>query len=444
MSSMLTRPSLSLQARQRLTLTPHLRQALHVLRCSVPELEGELARAVADNPWLEVAAEPEAFSEASGLPPAGTDWEAPEAAAPGPTLREHLLEQLRLMRLKDRERALVMLLIDELDDNGYLAPLEDVIASMPEGLQVELGEWVAALARLQTLEPAGIGARSLSECLQLQLAAQENVSAELRVCANLLVERHLERLAAGRVDKLARQLGCAPELVERAHRLLLSLDPKPGRAWSQETAAWVVPEILVRQQGESWEAYLNPATLPRLRLARVPPAPADDGVEPGEKAADPLQQWRQAQSLLSQLRQRYDTLLKVARRVVACQQAYFHEGARAMRPLVLGEVAQALGMHESTVSRATRQKYAQTARGTFELRYFFAPAVAPHAQEVCSTAVRALISEWVAQERADQPLSDGALAQRLAQEGVQIARRTVAKYREMEGIPNAYQRRARA
>lgn len=445
--SMLARPSLNLHAKQRLSLTPQLRQALHVLRCSGPELERELARALAENPWLETAPAPELDISANGLPPTDADWEAPDIEAPGPTLRDHLLEQLRLMRMQDRERTLVMLLIDELDDNGYLgASLEDIIASMPQGIQVELGEWVAALARLQTLEPAGVGARSLSECLQLQLPAQTDVPTEVRVCANLLAEGYLEVMAAGRLDWLARKLGCSPEIFDQARRLLLRLDPKPGRAWSRDPIHWVMPEILVRQQGDIWEAYLNPAALPRLRLAREPTLMDEDATGNPESTVEPLRrQWRQAQNLISQLRQRYDTLLKVARRVVACQQGYFHHGPQAMRPLVLSEVAQALGMHESTVSRATRHKYVQTPRGTFELRYFFAAAVsADTAQAVCSTAVRALICEWVEQEPAEQPLSDAGIAQRLAEAGMRVARRTVAKYREAEGIPNAFQRKARA
>ncbi len=450
---MLARPTLELHAQQRLCLTPQLRQALHVLRCSMPELERELARALAENPWLEP-------SDAPG----DADRPAPEAQAPAPNLRDHLLEQLRLMRMPDRERALVMLLIDELDDNGYLAaPLEDIASSMPEGLQGAPGEWAGALARLQTLEPAGVGARTLGECLLLQIAGQDDAPAEVRACASLLAGEHLEELASNRLDKLARKLGCTRALLEQAHRLLLRLDPKPGRAWSGDTAHWIVPEILVRRQGEHWEAYLNPAALPRVRLRREPdwpagaPAAADahtraqtDAPAPaGETqalAAPPLQeQWRQAQGLLRQLRQRYDTLLKVARQVVACQQDYFHHGPRAMRPLVLREVARTLGMHASTVSRATRYKYAQTPWGVFELRYFFAPAVASDTpQAVCATAVRALIREWVAGEAAARPLSDSRIAQRLADAGIPVARRTVAKYREAEGIPNAFRRKAHA
>ncbi len=470
---MLARPSLDLSARQRLCLTPQLRQALQVLRYSMPELERELARVLAENPWLEPASAPDV--DPSQLPPeswsslegegvgvdsasspaddySDSEWQSADAPAPGPSLREHLLEQLRLVRMDERERALVMLLIDELDENAYLgASLEEIARSMPEDIQVADAEWASALARLHKLEPLGVGARNLSECLLLQLAAHDDAPAGVRACAALLAGEHLQVLASGRLDGLAHKLGYAPTVLRQAHQLLLRLDPKPGRAWSRETVHWVVPEILVRRQGGGWQAYLNPTALPRLRLSQP------QAVEP---ASEPLLgQWRQAQGLLRQLRQRYETMLKVARQVVACQQGYLDEGPRAMRPLVLRDVAQALGMHESTVSRATRHKYAQTPWGVLEMRYFFSPAVAfaasPAAspaqpssrlsntpQPVCATAVRALIREWVAGESAVRPLSDSCLAQRLAAAGMPVARRTVAKYREAEGIPNAFRRRA--
>lgn len=462
---MATRPVLTLQQKQRLTLTPQLRQALQMLQCSGQELENELARMLADNPWLERVEPGQEAGDSHGLPdeassgepvlvetlgeypaeplddrqPSAGEYEPNDSAAPPLSLRAHLLEQLRLMRMSDRQRVLVMLLIDELDDNGYLpSSLDEIAASMPESMQAEMAEWQGALVHLQSMEPSGVGARSLAECLLLQLALQESIAAEVRACASLLAVDHLESLAAGRLHKLGPALGYSTEVLSQAHQLLLRLDPKPGRAWTQTAAPWVVPEVLVSKTAQGWQAFLNPSAVPKLRLCQ----PGGD-LHRGDAAA--LKQRQQAQGMLQQIQSRFDTVLSVARFLVQHQQAYFEQGARVMRPLVLREVAQALDVHVSTISRATRQKYAQTPWGVVELKYFFASAVAEGSQaEVSGTAVQALIKEWIDAESDSRPLSDSQIAQRLLRQGIRVARRTVAKYREAAGIANACRRKAAA
>jgi len=459
---MQSRQSIELRQHQRLALTPQLQQAIRLLQVSAQDLEQEVAQALLDNPLLErdeeyategADTEPERNEVEAGFEDLsrpmsrqrGVDeeYERPEAA-PAPDLRQHLFEQLRLTRATARDRVLVELLIEELDDNGYLlTPLDDLVALLPCELKVDRDEWQAALCLLQSFDPPGVGAASVSDCLRLQLEGRDaGVSATVLACARQLIREHLGLLATGDMVRLRRHLGCSSDVLREVRQLIMGLNPKPGRDWAQNVSDYVRPEIIVRKAGTRWRAFINPAVMPTLRVnahyERIIRQTAEDNI--GLK-----QQLQLAHGLIKGIHQRFDTILRVAQAVLEHQQAFFNEGAQALRPLNLRDIAQELDMHESTVSRATRQKYAQTPWGMFELKHFFTTAVSRDDGDTTSAAaVRSLIQDLIAGEPASKPLSDNVIAARLADQGVVIARRTVAKYREAVGIPAAPMRRARA
>jgi len=460
---MQSRQSIELRQHQQLALTPQLQQAIRLLQYSAQDLEQEVAQALLDNPLLErdeeydiegAAAEPAASHDDDGFrEPAefasrsrdGDDEYVRPEAASAPTLRQHLLEQLRLTRAAPRDRVLVELLIDELDDNGYLVtPLDELADLLPGELGIERCDWQAALRLLQSFDPPGVGAASISDCLLLQLQRGErDAPPEVLACARELAREHLALLASGNLPGLRRKLGCSLDVLRDARQLLLQLDPKPGRGWAHDVADYVRPEVIVRKAGGRWKAFINPAVMPGLRvnadyerIIRQSRQASGEGLQ---------QQLQQAHGLIRSIHQRFDTILRVASAVIEHQQAFFELGEQALRPLVLRDIAQELQMHESTVSRATRHKYAQTPWGVFELKYFFTTAVSRDDGETTSSAaVRSLIQDLVQGEPAAKPLSDNLIASMLAERGVVIARRTVAKYREAAGIPAASLRRARA
>ncbi len=472
---MQSRQTLELRQRLQLALTPQLQQSIRLLQYSAHELQQEVAQALLDNPLLEPdeeygteAASAEAGqthisihefspkSSRSGQP--SDDGEGPQDAALPATLQDHLLEQLRLTRASHTDRLLVMLLIDDLDENGYLmSTLEDIAAQLPAEQGAGLEELRGALALLQSFDPPGVGARSLSECLLLQLRSHSGKAAsEVIGCACELATNHLAVLASGNLTRLRNVLGCSPSQLAAAHRLLLQLDPKPGRAWARSVADSVTPEILVRKVGDRWTAFVNPDVKPRIRVntdyeaairqmrSTATPENPSGGADQ-EALAELHQHVQQAYGFIRSIGQRFDTMLRVAQAVVDSQREFFERGVQAMRPLVLRDIAQELQMHESTVSRATQHKYAQTPWGVFELRYFFGAALAgTDGEEASATAVKALIKQLVAEESAAKPLSDSQLAACLAERGGVVARRTVAKYREAAGILPKSQRKARA
>lgn len=459
---MQSRQSIELRQHQQLVLTPQLQQAIRLLQYSAQDLEQEVAQALLDNPLLErdeeydteggeaEPAEPngdDGFREFGTVsrPQDGDDEYSRPEAAPAPTLRQHLLEQLRLTRATPRDRVLVELLIYELDDNGYLTtPLEAMAAMLPGELDVELGEWQAALRLLQSFDPPGVGAATVGDCLLLQLERLEpDAPPQVLACARELAKEHLALLASGNLPGLRRQLGCGLDVLRNARQLLLRLDPKPGRGWAHDLADYVRPEVVVRKAGGRWKAYINPAVMPGLRVNADYERIIRQSRQAGAEGLQ--QQLQQAHGLIRSIHQRFDTILRVATAVVERQQAFFERGEQAMRPLVLRDIAQELQMHESTVSRATRQKYAQTPWGVFELKRFFTTAVSREDGDATSSAaVRSLIQDLIQREPAAKPLSDNLIASMLAERGVVIARRTVAKYREAAGIPAASLRRARA
>lgn len=462
---MQSRQSLELRQHQQLALTPQLQQSIRFLQLSSLELDLEIAQALVENPLLEreeeydtdtadaVAGRERELEDRwmvlglSNRAGSGSDDEAvrPETALPE-TLQDHLLRQLRLTRAQPRDSALVSVLIDELDENGYLpTSLSDILACFPQELAVQADELQSAWRLLQSFDPPGVGATSLSDCLMIQLrllAASENPpERDILDCARAMAGQHLDILASGNLIRLRDALGCSQETLRAAHGLLLSLEPRPARNWATSTADYVTPDVLIRRVGKQWRASINPVVMPKLRVNTMYEALLDK-----TPATDPLQaQLQQAHGLIKSMNQRYVTILRVAQAIVERQEGFFNDGVSGMKPLLLRDIAQALSLHESTVSRATRRKYAQTPWGVFELKQFFGAALATDDGEATSaTAVRSLILKLVQQEPASKPLSDSQIAARLAEQGVTIARRTVAKYREAAGIEPAILRKARA
>jgi RNA polymerase sigma-54 factor len=474
--------SLQLKLSQHLTLTPQLQQSIRLLQLSTVELNQELERYLAENPLLEradlatdeavpappnggeprqlqEAAPEERREEASSLEEQGFGEEhsgTPSSsrredderddftqfAAAEPTLHEHLLQQLALTGLTSRDKLIAEFVVGHLDEDGYLKQeLEELrqsaIAAMSD---VEIEELQIALRHVQNLEPAGVGARDAAECLELQLRALPDTTPH-REAALMLVTRHLDVLAARDFNRLKRVLGISEDELREVRALVLSLDPKPGRAFGTGDVRYVVPDVVVRKTGGRWIAALNRDAMPRLRInkmyADILQASRENG---GKHLSGQLQE---ARWLIKNVQQRFDTILRVTQSIVDRQKNFFEHGEVAMRPLVLREIAEAVSLHESTISRVTTQKYMLTPRGIFELKYFFGSHVSTDTGGACSaTAIRALIKQLVAAEDGRKPLSDHRISDILAQQGIQVARRTVAKYREAMHIQPANLRKS--
>jgi RNA polymerase sigma-54 factor len=491
------KPALSLRLSQHLALTPQLQQSIRLLQLSTLELNQEIEQAIADNPLLERDDDPLAL--AVRVKPdgsiAGNETQAPgaeatstegPAAADGPepepdpgsdvtldwgprgergddddsprewagtttTLKEHLLAQASCTQASPRDRALVELLIDALDDDGYLhQPLGELLAICPEEAGIELDELRTALRLLQSFDPPGVAARDAGECLNLQLAAIAGTAQAPKAVVELaraIVSEHLPLLAARDFLKLRKALGCSDDDLRAAHQLIRTLQPRPGVAFGDTHADYVVPDVFVRKVKNRWTAVLNPDVMPRLRvnqayadiLKRNRGAPAAEGTDRA--------QWttrvQEARWLIRNLQQRFDTILRVSQAIVDRQHNFFTHGEIAMRPLVLREIADTVGLHESTISRVTANKYMATPLGVFELKFFFGSHVATEAGgSASSTAIRALIKQLIGAEDTRNPLSDSKLAELLGEQGIVVARRTVAKYREAMKIPAVTQRKS--
>ncbi len=369
------------------------------------------------------------------------DNDAPEAAeriGEGPTLVEHLRSQLAGMRLEPEDAIAVSLLIDSLDDDGYLAdPLADVVQRLAADLEIDdpqhLEELEArmrcALKLVQSLDPLGVAACDLIECLVLQLRARPR--SESQAIAIIVAKNHLDLLAKRDWRKLAAATGADEDLLKQAQALIVACEPKPGRAFARTEQFVVVPDVVVRKAGRGLRVVLNPDVMPKLRINDFY-AQAMRGGKGSDKPNGALGgQLQEARWFIKNIKQRFDTILRVSTAIVERQKGFFTHGEIAMRPLVLREIADELGLHESTISRVTTAKYMATPLGTFELKYFFGSSLSTEAGgNASSTAVRALIKQFVAAEDADKPLSDNQLATMLAEQGIQVARRTVAKYRE--------------
>jgi RNA polymerase sigma-54 factor len=484
------KPTLQFRLSQHLTLTPQLQQSIRLLQLSTVELNQEIERLLMENPILEredgesdAAAAGRAPAETAPTGAAGDSREAGEsresrAAAEGrepggesalapdyaaswrgteddeegergnaapdvPTLRDHLNAQLALTNLGERDRALVALLIDALDEDGYLTqPLEEigalVFAAGEAGIEGTHEELAIALRHLQNLEPAGVGARAPAECLALQLRAA-GLEDETQRLAHTIAQHHLELLAARDYTRLRALTGASDDLLRAAQQLIRGLNPRPGASFAKLEARYVVPDVIARKVRSVWRASLNPEAMPRLRINRLYADLAAAQRGGGNTLSTQVQE---ARWLIKNVQQRFDTILRVAQAIVDRQRNFLEHGEVAMRPLVLREIADTLGVHESTVSRVTTQKYMATPRGTFELKYFFGSHVATSAGGAASsTAIRALIKQLVAAEDPRAPLSDARISQILGEQGIVVARRTVAKYREALQIAPLSQRK---
>ncbi|SFW23545.1 RNA polymerase factor sigma-54 [Nitrosovibrio sp. Nv17] len=479
------KPTLQFKLSQHLALTPQLQQSIRLLQLSTVELGQEIERIVQENPLLELDDGPgqslaEYASDAQdGLPeslgPGGADTaaaEMPDAAngldvdarfseesgwsvedgrsheardedderdfsqqaAESLSLREHLNMQLSLSQISERDRRIAGLLIDSLDEDGYLVQdLGELVALLPSELEIDIDALHIALGYLQHLDPPGVGARNLSECLALQLRALPGDTPFLDR-ALLLVEHHLDSLASRDFAAIKRLLCCDDECLRSIQQLVVRLNPRPGMAFSSSVARYVIPDVVVTKVRGTWVASLNPEAMPRLRInhlyADILKRSQDDSTR------QLVNRLHEAKWFIKNIQQRFDTILKVSSAIVERQRQFFEHGAVAMRPLVLREIAEVLDLHESTISRVTTQKFMRTPRGIFELKYFFGSHVATEAGGACSaTAIRALIKQMISTENARKPLSDSQISEILGQQGIVVARRTVAKYRESIQIP---------
>ena len=467
--------SLQLKLSQHLTLTPQLQQSIRLLQLSTLELNQEIERFLQDNPLLErdegSEEEPAPVATVTPLPtdftssttttstaseqkeeaPSeapepdaewrdegggsfsghddGEDSDYPQLAADSPSLREHLLWQVNLLQCPDRDKRIVALLVETLDDDGYMTQdLEELAAMLPADLEVDPSELTIALKHLQHLEPPGIGARNLAECLSLQLEALP-VDTPYRNDALITVRNHLDLLAGRDFAKLKKLLRCNDDTLRGAQSLITSLNPRPGARFSKNEARFIIPDVIVRKLKGLWRVSLNPDAMPRLRVNRMY---ADILHRNRDASLQQLAgQLQEAKWLIKNVQQRFETILRVSQAIVDRQRHFFEHGEVAMRPLVLREIADTLGLHESTVSRVTTQKFMLTPRGIFELKYFFGSHVTTETGGACSaTAIRALIKQLVAEEDTRKPLSDSQISEILGKQGIVVARRTIAKYRE--------------
>jgi RNA polymerase sigma-54 factor len=499
------KPSLQVRLSQHLALTPQLQQSIRLLQLSTLELQQEIEQMLEQNPFLEPDEEAPGFEapppdrapaaerdeaeggDSSDAEPGvdsaefgtteredwengterddfdgileapvgragdtdGDEFEAHERSSSFTTLQDHLRSQLLGMRLSPEDMAAVLVLIESLNDDGYLADaLEEIAERLAPTLEdgdAQDGESVlerlrCALKWLQNLEPLGVGARDLPECLILQLRALPR--SEAQMVAIIVCKQHLDLLARRDIKKLMAATGADEALLKEAQSLIVALEPKPGRPFSRAEANIIVPDVIVQKSGRNWKVMLNPDVMPRLRINDLYANAVRQQRGAGGQGAGMNTRLQEARWFMKNIQQRFDTILRVSQAIVERQKSFFSHGAIAMKPLVLREIADELGLHESTISRVTTAKYMSTPFGTFELKYFFGSSLNTEAGgNASSTAVRALIRQIVTAEDPAKPLSDSQLSQMLEEQGIQVARRTVAKYREALKIAPANLRR---
>lgn len=472
------KPTLQLKLSQHLTLTPQLQQSIRLLQLSTIELNQEIENFLLENPMLErvesedgeapaqtmpigSSSEPESPTESQerdNTPEATSfedsgDWG--NATSSGPrsddddndfqdiqaaetSLRDHLNQQLSLSPMSDRDRSLCRFIVEAIDDDGYLnQSLEDLLELLQPELEIELDDLSVALHQVQSLDPAGIGARSPQECLALQLRALD--PGPVRDVAQTIISEHLELLAERNFSRLKRLLGCSEEDLRAAHAMICTLDPHPGSRYSAQETRYILPDVVVRKHRGQWLVSLNTEAMPRLRINALYASILQQNRGISGALSGQLQE---ARWLIKNVQQRFETILRVSQAIVDQQRQFFEYGDVAMRPLTLREIAEQLELHESTISRVTTQKYMSTPRGVFELKYFFGSHVATDTGGAASsTAIRALIRQLVDAEDKKKPLSDSKIADLLGQQGIVVARRTIAKYRESLNIPPVSQRK---
>lgn len=469
--------SLQLKLSQHLALTPQLQQSIRLLQLSTLELNQEIEQALQDNPLLErdEPSEPAMFAgtgdamsvtQPADEPVKDFDenaeptWGAELPAGPGPRdadddvdageiqaaaigLREHLGAQLAGTQLSEHDRLVVAFLIEALDDDGYLAQtLEELADALGAGAEGELDreelleELCIGLRHLQNLDPPGIGARNPSECLDIQLINLPG--SPVRDLARRIVRELLDQFAARDFTRIKKALGCDDDELRAAQALIRSLNPRPGAQFAPLDTRYVIPDVVVRKLRGVWRVSLNGEAMPKLRINRLYAdiLHSQRGSRGDGSAASLAGQLQEAKWLIKNVQQRFDTIQRVAQAIVDRQRAFFDHGEVAMRPLTLREIADTVNLHESTISRVTTQKFLASPRGIFELKYFFGSHVATDTGGAASsTAIRALIKQLVSAEDGRKPLSDARIAEILGEQGIVVARRTVAKYRESLNIP---------
>jgi len=499
--------SIQLRMGQSLTMTPQLQQAIRLLQLSTVDLQTEIQQALDSNPMLETEDEAgggvdnsqsvseaetagEDFTSANDIAagdsaadapitdipdelPVDSAWEdtfenlplggAGGTAAAGEatnfenqsgaseTLQEHLIWQMRMTQFTERDMLIAEVLIDAIDEQGYLrATLEDIreaiqpeiVAGGDDGENevLELDEIEAVLHRIHTFDPIGVGARDLRECLLVQLYHLDKQTPWLEQ-ARVLIGEHMDLLGSRDYNQLLRRMGLSEQELGEVVKLVQSLNPRPGSLVAGRATEYIVPDVIVRKVGDSWRVELNNETMPRLRIN----AGYAGLVRRADNSSDNTymrNQLQEARWFIKSLQSRNETLLKVATCIVERQRDFFEYGDEAMKALVLHDVAEAIDMHESTISRVTTQKYMHTPRGIYELKYFFSSHVGTSSGGECSaTAIRALIKKLIAEEEPRKPLSDSKLAKILGEQGINVARRTVAKYRESISILSSSERK---
>ncbi len=474
--------SVGLKVANSLSLTPQLQQAIRLLQLSSLELEQEIQIQLDSNPLLEKAEEQNAEVESletireelqekeltetlnsNQLPddlPVDTDWdevythqstamERPEFEERednrqgAVSLKAHMLEQINLLNFSAVDRLIAHCLVDALDEKGLLdaeiaeitASVQHLLDQMDDEIEVEDDEILAVLKLIQRLDPVGVGARNLAESLSVQLTMLPN-GTKFREEAVLLM-KHYELLIANDLNKLIRQTGLSADALKQAVDLLKTLKPYPGAEFEEKDADYQIPDVVVSKKNDHWHVQLNPDVMPKLRIN-----PFYSGMIKRADQSDDNQYLRnqmlEAKNFIKSVDERHKTLLKVASCIVQHQRNFLEIGAEGMKPLVLREVAEEVELHESTVSRVTTNKFLLTPRGLFELKYFFSSHVGTTSGgEASSTAIRAKIKKLVADENPRKPLSDNVIANLLKEDGIDVARRTVAKYRESLHIPSS-------
>ncbi len=464
---------LQLRLSQQLAMTPQLQQAIRLLQLSTLELQQELQQALESNPLLEQidtheeidtreTQDSETLDTADALEqkempeelpldaswdtiytagtPSGTSGDYIDDELPvyqgetTQTLQDYLMWQVELTPFSDTDRAIATSIVDAVDDTGYLTvPLEDILESMGDE-EIDIDEVEAVLKRIQRFDPVGVAAKDLRDCLLIQLSQFDKTTPWLEE-ARLIISDHLDLLANHDFRTLMRITRLKEDVLKEAVNLIQSLDPRPGQSIQTGEPEYVIPDVLVRKHNGHWTVELNSDSIPRLQINQHYASMCNNARNDGDSQFI-RSNLQDAKWLIKSLESRNDTLLRVSRCIVEQQQAFFEQGEEYMKPMVLADIAQAVEMHESTISRVTTQKYLHSPRGIFELKYFFSSHVNTEGGgEASSTAIRALVKKLIAAENPAKPLSDSKLTSLLSEQGIMVARRTVAKYRESLSIP---------
>lgn len=470
---------LQLRLSQQLAMTPQLQQAIRLLQLSTLELQQELQQALESNPLLEQidtheeidtreTQDSETLDTADALEqkempeelpldaswdtiytagtPSGTSGDYIDDELPvyqgetTQTLQDYLMWQVELTPFSDTDRAIATSIVDAVDETGYLTvPLEDILESIGDE-EIDIDEVEAVLKRIQRFDPVGVAAKDLRDCLLIQLSQFDKTTPWLEE-ARLIISDHLDLLANHDFRTLMRVTRLKEDVLKEAVNLIQSLDPRPGQSIQTGEPEYVIPDVLVRKHNGHWTVELNSDSIPRLQINQHYASMCNNARNDGDSQFI-RSNLQDAKWLIKSLESRNDTLLRVSRCIVEQQQAFFEQGEEYMKPMVLADIAQAVEMHESTISRVTTQKYLHSPRGIFELKYFFSSHVNTEGGgEASSTAIRALVKKLIAAENPAKPLSDSKLTSLLSEQGIMVARRTVAKYRESLFIPPSNQRK---